>query len=521
MYYLIILDTSKKGRYYMLPIKFKSTVTSKLNDIELAKKAKEAKKSANKKSNSIIDTIERIRQDVELHLGEYKDQYQCIRDIDTFINYIDKANTFGTIAIDTETTGLDPLEDRIVGLCLYFPGEKVTYVPINHEDYISGTRIDNQLTEADIKPILEKLTAKIIMHNAQFDIRVIKNTIGVKLKCYWDTQQAATLLNENTPHGLKYLHEKWISHKEEKTFAELFGTVIFTNIPIQYAYLYGAHDAIDTYELYEFQARFLNDDPNNRQDLRDLYNVLMTIEMPMVDVIVELEDNGVAVDLDYVQSLYDKYHKLLDEALDLCYKEISNYQDKIDAYMNTHSSNCKLTVPINLSSTTQLQILFYEILKAKPMPGAKKKFAVDADVMEYWAKDYPLAKYLLDYRSAVKLTGTYIDNIPNITKKDGRIHTHFNSNGAKTGRMSSNNPINLQNIPSHNNDIRKMFVGQTTYRDVEAREDNSYVVDKSEEIELQDGNWRWAELLKPGDVLSSGEVVKVVKTKEFKVLIGV
>ena len=221
MYYLIILDTSKKGRYYMLPIKFKSTVTSKLNDIELAKKAKEAKKSANKKSNSIIDTIERIRQDVELHLGEYKDQYQCIRDIDTFIDYIDKANTFGTIAIDTETTGLDPLEDRIVGLCLYFPGEKVTYVPINHEDYISGTRIDNQLTEADIKPILEKLTAKIIMHNAQFDIRVIKNTIGVKLKCYWDTQQAATLLNENNKlklidvsQGLTIVHdveELWLS----------------------------------------------------------------------------------------------------------------------------------------------------------------------------------------------------------------------------------------------------------------------------------------------------------------------
>ena len=119
------------------------------------------------------------------------------------------------------------------------------------------------------------------------------------------------------------------------------------------------------------------------------------------------------------------------------------------------------------------------------------------------------------------MTGTYIDNIALIIKKDGRVHTHFNANGAVTGRMSSSDPLNLQNIPSRNEDIRKMFVGQTTYRDVELREDNAYIFGREEEIQLQNGEWVWVENVKVGDVLESGETVKVVKVKEFKVLIGV
>ena len=87
--------------------------------------------------------------------------------------------------------------------------------------------------------------------------------------------------------------------------------------------------------------------------------------------------------------------------------------------------------------------------------------------------------------------------------------------------MSSSDPLNLQNIPSHNQDIRKMFVGQTTYRDVEKREDNAYILKREEEVEMQDGTWKWAEAVQKGDVLSDGSIVKVVKIKDFKVLIGV
>jgi hypothetical protein len=93
--------------------------------------------------------------------------------------------------------------------------------------------------------------------------------------------------------------------------------------------------------------------------------------------------------------------------------------------------------------------------------------------------------------------------------------------GAKTGRMSSSDPLNLQNIPSHNEDIRKMFVGQTTFRDVDKRTDGAYIFDRCEEIQLEDGTWKWVELIKVGDKLIDGETVKAVKIKDLRVLIGV
>ena len=501
-----------------LPVKFKATVASKLKDKEMLEKIKKAKKST-PKSNNIIDIIERIRQDVETNLGQFKDHYQCITKVEDLEKYIEKANAYDEIAIDTETNGLNPLVDGIVGLCLYFPGEPATYVPINHIDYFSDERLPNQLTEEEVKRCLEKLTAKIIYHNAQFDIRVIIHQVGVRLSVWWDTLIAGQLLNENEPHGLKPLHGKYISHTDEKTFSDLFGKNFpFKYVPIEFAYLYGAHDAIDTFELKDFQQKYLENP--NRPDMVALNKLYRTTEIPMIDVIVDLEDVGVAVDREYLQELHDKYTANVNEALSHCANEVvDKYSDMIKDYNAEHFDK-PLDLPLNVGSATQLAILFYDILGCKPVKG-KKPRSTDEDVMNVFAKDYDIAKYILNYRKATKITSTYVDNIPEILHTDGRVHTHFNSNGAKTGRMSSSDPLNLQNIPSHNEDIRKMFVGQTTVRDVEKRSDNAYILDRCEEIQLADGSWQWAELVKVGDKLSDGSIVKAVKIKELKVLIGV
>ena len=496
-----------------LPIKFNAAVASKLRDKELAEKIKSAKKST-PKSDNIMDVIERIRQDVEHHLGQFRDQYQIITDKDVFRQYIQKANKHGKIAIDTETLGLNPLIHGIVGLCLYFPGEPATYVPINHVNYVSDLRYDNQLTEADVREVLIELTADIIYHNAQFDIRVIRHQVGIRLPVFWDTLVGAQLYDENEPHGLKYLHGKYISHTDEQGFGDLFGKVQFKYIPIEYAYLYAAHDAIDTYELYEFQRAYFDAEP-------DLMWLLRNVEIPMVDVIVDLEDTGVAVDTEYLQKLHDKYHKNLQDAYDKCVAELEKEPilDKITKY-NASNVNKPFIVPPNIASATQLAILFYDILKCTPING-KSSRCTDVDAMKSFSSKYPIAKAILDYRAAMKITSTYVDNIPGITHTDGRVHTHFNSMGAKTGRMSSSDPLNLQNIPSHNEDIRKMFVGQTTYRNVPLRSDNAYILDRCEEVEMSDGSWKWCELVKVGDILVGGDKVVAVKVKELKVLIGV
>lgn len=500
-----------------LPIKFKANTASKLRDRENLEKMKKAKKSA-PKSNSIMDIIENIRINVEKNLGHLKEHYQCIRTIEDLNLYIKQANSFGEIAIDTETNGLNPMVDGIVGLCLYFPGRPATYVPINHVDFFSDERLSNQLTEEEVRQCLEKLTAKPIFHNAQFDIRVCRHQLGIRLPVWWDVLIAAQLLNENERHGLKYLHGKYISKSDEKTFGELFGKELpFKYVPIDYAYIYGAHDAIDTFELKDFQQKFLED--TTRPDMVELNNLYRTVEIPMIDVIVDLEDNGVAIDVDYLQGLHDEYTEKLNDARAKCDNEImTKYKDQIKEYNAEHLDK-PLHIPLDIGSSQQLAILFYDVLGCDVVRD-KKARCTDEDVMKVFSKNHDIAKYILEYRKALKITSTYVDNMFGFIHTDGRVHTHFNSNGARTGRLSSSNPLNLQNIPSHNESIRKMFVGQTSYRDVEKRHDGAYIFDRCEEVETVDG-WKFVEQLTPGIKLVDGETVKVVKVKEFKVLVGV
>lgn len=498
-------------------VPLKKNLKSIVDDKKLVDKMKHQKKASKPKTNNILDIIEEIKRDIEENLGEHRNDFECIQDIDRLHEYIDEANRYGILAIDTETMGLDPLKCDIVGLSMYFRGTKPVYVPINHKDYINGELREDQLTREQVAEELKRLTTKNIFHNAPFDLRIIKRWLGVNLSCWWETQVGATLLNENEVHKLKPLHEKYISHKEEKSFADyLKGRVTWDLIPIEYAYLYASNDAVDTFDLYEFQAKFLlNED---RPDMVKLNWLYRNIEIPMIDVVVDLEEKGVAVNLDYVNELSAKYHKQLDAALANCYAEIKKYQDLIDEWRLTHHKG--LDNPINIGSPKQLAVLFYDVLKLEHGLKDKGKRAMDDDILNFFADKHPICKAIAKYRNANKLIGTYIDNIPENVFTDGRIHTHFNSNGAKTGRMSSSDPINLQNIPSHNEDIRKMYVGQITFRDVEMRSDGGYIFKRCEEVELADGTWTWVELLKEGDELINGETVRTTRIKDFKVLVA-
>lgn len=499
-----------------LPIEFLPDVKSKLDDAALVAKLRNEKKKSKLASDNILDLLEKIRQDIEEHLAYKKDQFEFVLEPKRLEEYIDKANKFGKIAIDTETTGLNPLVVDIIGFSMYFPGEKAIYVPINHEDYLTGNRLVNQMTKEQITPILQKLTALIIMHNAPFDIRIFKHTMGVLFHCWWDTQSAACLIDENESHKLKDLHSKYISHTKEQTFAEYFKNIKYQLVPVELAYMYASNDAIDTWDVYEDQ--YTNQGLNESSDMWWLFR---NIEIPMIDVIIELEDNGVCVDFGKLDEFSEKYHGKLDKALQECYDEIANLQGKIDTYVLKHPET-KLKQPIQVGSNQQLSILFYDVLKAKPVKG-KKARAVDEDVLDEWKKEIPLASKIVDYRKAQKMTSTYIDNIYKIVHTDGRVHTGFNSNGAVTGRMSSREPLNLQNIPARGagKELRRMFSGQETIREVELREDNAYILGREEEVQLQDGTWVWAEAVKVGDILESGEVVKAVIVKDFKVLIGI
>ena len=422
-----------------------------------------------KSGGGLIDKINTIRAVFEKNLGDLKDEYIIITEENVLAEYLDDCIKNDIISIDTETTGLNPLVNELVGICIYTPGRKAAYIPVNHKSFITQLKAENQLPIEIITKQFQRIydnNTKIIMFNACFDIRFLRNHIGIKFECYWDCYLASRLLNENEGHGnggLKKLHNKYVLDGKGDAFKfdELFHGITFDYIPVTTGYLYAAHDAIITYELYEFQKPFLTaDDPECiKRELKDVAWVFHNIEMPCVSVVADMEDTGIEFDMRYAKELHEKYTLELQEKSSAVYKILDNYEAVIDRYRQI-TPDCKLSDPINLDSPTQIAILLYDIMK---IPVVDEKSPRGTGEKELLKINTAFTQALLEYRAVGKLMNTYIDKLPEcVNPKDGRIHCKFNQYGADTGRFSSNDP-NLQNIPSHNKDIRKMFKATDGY----------------------------------------------------------
>lgn len=466
----------------------------KSNDKNIIKKSKTVTNRTSIRSggNNIAAQIQSIVAIANQKLAVHKDDYILIREPDQLYEYMKEMKQVGEGALDTETTGLNPLLVDIVGGCIYTPGQKAAYIPINHKSYITGVRTKDQLDEQTVSKIMKDFHKDIrwIFHNAKYDIRVCRKTLGIDFKPYWDTQLAAQCIDEEESHRLKDLHLKYCDSKdtESLTFDSLFKGVTFDNIPISTAYLYAAGDAVKTYELYEYQKTILN-----RRVLSGPYNVFLNIEMPLIPVVADMEDRGVCLDFDVCKNLHEKYHKIREERQKQAEEALAMYKDEIDNYRmgvtysniypdgSTEHSNSqtnkgkkyghtkvsnnasKLSDPISLSSPTQLAILFYDILGLES-PDKKAPRGTGEEILKHFAqgKEKNLCEAILGMRNVDKLLGTYIDKMPEIALDDGRVHASYNQYGAKTGRFSSQDP-NLQNIPSHNKEIRQMFKAQDGY----------------------------------------------------------
>ena len=445
---------------------------TKAGDSLLAKKASKAAQAnvgiTIKGGGGLLERISTISAMVNKNLGKYKDRYEVIRDEETFEKYIDECIKNGVISIDTETNSLDPITCTLAGLCLYTTGNKAVYIPLHHVSYVTGIEIENQISDEFATKQMQRIVdnkIKVIMFNAKFDVRVIKNQLGVELTAYWDGYLAARLLNENEPESnLKALHKKYCMQGEGDAFGfdSLFKGIPFTHIPVNTGYLYAARDAEITYELYEFQRPFLTEgDPICvERDLTGPAFVFNHIEMPLINIVAEMEDTGVAFDFDLADRLSKEYNIKLKEAEDKFYKKCDNFGEALDKYREKRGAANKLQYPVNISSPTQIAIMLYDVLEIKPVDKEKPRGTGEEILSKI---DHPVAKAILEYRGIAKLLSTYIDKMPAITNpKTKRIHASFNQIGADTGRFSSSDP-NMQNIPSHNNEIRKMFRASDGY----------------------------------------------------------
>ena len=436
-------------------------------------------KNLKSKTISVKDKLNFIYAEVDRILGKYKENTIVIRDKETLSEYFDCAIKNGEIAIDTETNNsLDPLTCVLMGSCIYTPNKKNAYIPMHHVDS-QGNLLENQLTENDFKEQIERLgDTKIIMHNGKFDYQVIKCTCGIELPIYWDTMIATRILDENEKRaGLKYQYIDKIDSSQEKYDIEhLFEGMEYAVVDPNVFALYAATDAFMTYKLYKWQQTQFSKAENN-----GLMNVFMNIEMPVIKVTAEMELTGVCLDLEYAKRLSVKYHKMMEDVESRIDVELSKYKDTIDKWRKTDeatfrpisnkvnkngeygvqkSKDEQLSSPPQVTSPTQLAILLYDVLKVGVI-DKKYPRGTGEDILK--KIDLPLCSLILEKRGLDKLVNTYIDKLPEcISTKDGRLHAHFNQLGAGTGRFSSSDP-NLQNIPSHNNEIRMMFTASQGY----------------------------------------------------------
>lgn len=435
-----------------------------------------SKLSKEEQLSSIIEEVNRI-------LGVYKERTVVIKSKEQLNEYISESIRNKIIAIDTETNNsLDPINCKLMGLCLYTPNQKNAYIPINHVDK-EQNRLGWQVTEQDINEAIARINDNevfSIYHNGKFDYSVIKCTCGIAPRIDWDTMIGAKLLDENElSAGLKQQYIQKIDPSIEKYDIEhLFKNIQYADVDPEVFALYAATDSYMTYKLFLYQQQIFQL-PENRR----LYNLAKTIEMPLVKVLAEMQLNGMSVDQEYAKRLSNKYHKLLASIDSEIQIELSKLEDDISEWRKTaeanlqplkktgdgvgKSKNEQLENPINLASPTQLAILLYDVLKAPQVNKKSPRGTGEEDLKLIDEKlNLSLIKLILKRREYIKLVSTYVDVIPELATrwKDGRIRTHFNAYGAATGRLSSSDPINFQNIPAKNKLIRMLFRAKEGYK---------------------------------------------------------
>jgi len=390
---------------------------------------------------------------------------------------------YGEYVLDVETTGLDVFNDILVGICLYNPELPSAYVPFNHTD-LQNKRVEGQMTEEECKevmlPYLRNEELKCINHNIKFDAKVLLWNWGARIgNIYWDTLMAGFVLNENEKHGLKPLYNKYIlgGNGSDEDFGDLFEDIPCNYIPIDIFAIYGANDGVKTWALYQFQKEFLRAD-HLRKDFKKMHYVFSEIEMPLIEVCMDMELRGVEIREEYAKDLSDTFNKERDEVEAKC----DAYVEQFAEYITEHPTLMRLTKgtgKINYNSPQQVACLLYDVFKVKGVTKKEPRGTGDKIIQQHrnrarkagTKKGEKFIEFLNNYqryKECTKLLGTYIDKLPAVKcEKTNAVHTNFNQYGARTGRFSSSDKItkvNLQNIPSHEKRIRKIFRAREGYK---------------------------------------------------------
>ena len=338
-----------------------------------------------------------------------------------------------SVCFDTETTGLDELTAELVGIAFSWKKGTGYYLPFPKDRTACETKL------AYFSPFFQSFEIEKVGHNLKYDIKVLQQ-YGMNVQApLFDTMIAHYLINPDMRHNMDVLAENYLGYQPQH-ITELIGKKgpnqrSMRNVPLDKQTEYAVEDADVTYQL---KNHFVTEMAS--KEVIDLFN---KIELPLVNVLADMESAGIYIDVDYLNELAVQFQK-----------ETATLEERIYEQAGE---------PFNLASPKQLGPILFDKLKLVDKPKKTKtgQYSTAEDVLSYLAKDHAIVADILEWRSVKKLSNTYIEALPQqVNPKTDRVHTIFNQAVAATGRLSSNHP-NLQNIPIRTERgqlVRKAFI---------------------------------------------------------------
>ena len=366
-------------------------------------------------------------------------EYDCVLDWAAFDTWLQRLEAAPAFAFDTETTGLDYFEARIVGLSFAVEPGRAAYVPLAHDGPGAPEQLPRDAVLARLKPLLEDAGRPKIGQHLKFDAHVLANH-GITLRGWGhDTQLESYVLNSTASrHDMDSLAAHYL-HRQTITYDQVAGKgarqIAFNQVGVTEAARYAAEDAEVTLALHQALYPRLQAAPA-------LLKVYHDIELPLAPVLWRMERAGV----------------LLDEA------ELRRQSQELGLKLVEleRAAQAAAGQPFNIASPRQLQEILFDKLRlpvVKKTPGGQPSTA--EDVLEELADQHPLPRLILQHRELAKLKSTYTDTLPGLVSPvTGRVHTAYHQAVAATGRLSSSGP-NLQNIPVRGEEgrrIRRAFI---------------------------------------------------------------
>lgn len=355
--------------------------------------------------------------------------------------WLDKIKNSNLFCFDTETTSLEPMIAKIVGMSFSVEAGSGAYLALTHDYFDAPEQLSFTDTLAKVKPILEDEKIKKVGQNLKYDQHVLANH-GIQLNgIQHDTLLESYVFESHKSHGMDDLAMRHLDVKTI-TFNDVAGKgakqVSFNQVTVETASEYAAEDADITLQLHEAMYPLIAADSK-------LDFIYSQIELPVSNILFTIERNGVLIDSNMLNKQSNEI------GLKLIALENQAYE--------------LAGQPFNLASPKQLQEILFGKLGIKPTKKTPSGApSTDEDVLQELALDHPLPKVLLEYRGLAKLKSTYTDKLPKmINAQTGRVHTSYNQAVAITGRLASSDP-NLQNIPvrtAEGRRIREAFIAPT------------------------------------------------------------